>query len=565
MSRSRRRAPTTRVSSSPCTVSPAASRSREADATTVSTPLLGVLARPSGSRWVWKEPWGEARDGALDRCVSEGAHRGSAGAPLRATSPRDRRVHRTRARRGRAGEGVEVPASQGFRRSDLRAPGRGGAGHRGLGRADGKGMRSAETSRVSVRPLPVLAARAFLRLRQGYGGQVRGGGRAFSTGARGARGDEIRAPDPRLFRPEGHGGRYRASGGVRGDRAAHEARRPGRRPRGHGRDDARQRPGRGREDLRRLAAPRRQPGRPGAAAPRRVRLPRGRGRDAGVVKVRVFRVPSREARAHLQLLSRRSRSLFDGEASETAARALAEIRRGADRALARWRRRFDGVTGPPRAARKTARVSMEFRLAFDEALRRLTAFHRLQKTPGAILRIAGSSIEEKIVPLDSVGVYIPGGEAPYVSTALMTILPARIAGVPRIAVATPPAAYDGSAELRYALERLRVTEVYRMGGAHAIAALAVGTPSVPRVAKIVGPGNRFVTAAKRLVSGLVGIDGLAGPTEVAVYADASADPERVAADLLAQAEHDVEAAALLVTTSSRLAERVAAALARRLA
>jgi len=203
-------------------------------------------------------------------------------------------------------------------------------------------------------------------------------------------------------------------------------------------------------------------------------------------------------------------------------------------------------------------------VAFDEALRRLTAFHRLQKTPGAHLRIAGSSIEERILPLDSAGVYIPGGEAPYVSTALMTILPARIAGVPRIAVATPPAAYDSSAELRYALERLRVTEVYRMGGAHAIAALAVGTPSVPRVAKIVGPGNRFVTAAKRLVSGLVGIDGLAGPTEIAIFADGSADPERVAADLLAQAEHDVDAAALLVTTSSRLAARVAAALARRL-
>jgi histidinol dehydrogenase len=180
------------------------------------------------------------------------------------------------------------------------------------------------------------------------------------------------------------------------------------------------------------------------------------------------------------------------------------------------------------------------------------------------MRIAGSRIEERVVALDSAGVYIPGGEAPYVSTALMTILPARIAGVPRIAVATPPPAYDGSAELRYALDKLRVTEVYRMGGAHAIAALAVGTRSVPRVAKIVGPGNRFVTAAKRLVSGLVGIDGLAGPTEVAIFADASADAERVAADLLAQAEHDVEAAALLVTTSARLAERVGEALSRRL-
>ena len=282
------------------------------------------------------------------------------------------------------------------------------------------------------------------------------------------------------------------------------------------------------------------------------------------MKIRIFRIPSRQARAHLALLSRRSRSLFDGEASATAARALSEIRSGGDRALARWRRRYDGVEGPPRAVPKPAAVSREFRLAFDQALRRLTAFHRLQKTPGARLRVAGSRIEERIVPLDSAGIYIPGGEAPYVSTALMTILPARIAGVARIAVATPPAAYDRSPELRYALERLGVTEIYRMGGAHAIAALAVGTRSVPRVAKIVGPGNRFVTAAKRLVSGLVGIEGLAGPTEVAIFADASADPERVAADLLAQAEHDVEAAALLVTTSARLAGRVEASLARRL-
>ncbi len=282
------------------------------------------------------------------------------------------------------------------------------------------------------------------------------------------------------------------------------------------------------------------------------------------MNIRTFRIPSREAQAHLELLSRRSRSLFDGEATATARRALDEIRSGGDRALARWRKRYDGAEGSLRAARRTARVSREFRLAFEESVRRLTAFHRLQKTAGALLRIAGSRVEERIVPLDSAGVYIPGGAAPYVSTALMTILPARIAGVPRIAVATPPSAYDGSAELRYALEKLRVTEVYRMGGAHAIAALAVGTRSVPRVAKIVGPGNRFVTAAKRLVSGLVGIDGLAGPSEVAILADASADAERVAADLLAQAEHDADAAALLVTTSAPLADRVARALARRL-
>ena len=282
------------------------------------------------------------------------------------------------------------------------------------------------------------------------------------------------------------------------------------------------------------------------------------------MKIRSFRIPSAEAEAHLALLARRSRALFDGEAFRTAERALSEIRAGGDRALARWRRRYDGVRGPARAVRRPGRVGPDFRRAFEESVSRLTAFHSLQATPAARVTIAGSLLEERVFPLDSVGVYIPGGEAPYVSTALMTILPARLAGVPRIVVATPPAAYDGSDELRYVLSRLGVTEVYRMGGAHAIAALAVGTPSIAVVAKIVGPGNRFVTAAKRAVAGLVGIDGLAGPTEVAVFADGAADPERVAADLLAQAEHDFEAAAVLVTTSSRLGERVAAAIARRL-
>jgi histidinol dehydrogenase len=282
------------------------------------------------------------------------------------------------------------------------------------------------------------------------------------------------------------------------------------------------------------------------------------------VKIRSFRLPSRQAAEHLERLARRSRVLFDGEAAAVAERALSEIRRGGDRALDRWRKRFDRDSGRLRAAFGKPRVSAEFRAAFEKAFSRVTAFHSLQKNDGARWKIAGSLIEERVLPLDSVAVYVPGGEAPYVSTALMTILPAKIAGVPRIVAATPPSAWDGSAELRWALSRLGVSEVYRMGGAHAIAALAVGTASVPRVAKIVGPGNRFVTAAKRLVSGLVGIDGLAGPTEVAVFADGSADAERVAADLLAQAEHDISAAAMLVTTSAGLAIRVEAALTRRL-
>jgi histidinol dehydrogenase len=282
------------------------------------------------------------------------------------------------------------------------------------------------------------------------------------------------------------------------------------------------------------------------------------------MRIRTFRIPSPEAEAHLRRLAARGRVVFHGEAARVAERALSEIRRGGDPALARWRRRHDGVTGPPRAVRRPGRVSIEFRRAFEQSLSRVTLFHSRQATPAARVVTAGSRIEERVFPLDSVGVYIPGGRAIYVSTALMTILPARLAGVPRIAVATPPSAYDSSPELRYVLERLGVTEVYRMGGAHAIAALALGTGAVPPVACIVGPGNRFVAAAKRLVSGLVRIDGVTGPTEVAIYADGAADPESVAADLLAQAEHDRDAAAVLVTTSASLAERVEKAISRRL-
>ena len=274
--------------------------------------------------------------------------------------------------------------------------------------------------------------------------------------------------------------------------------------------------------------------------------------------IRTFDIPSREAERHLARLSRRARFLFDGPASRTAEQALVEIRAEGDLALARWRRRHDGVRGGVRAVFGRETVSRDFRRAFDESLRRLTAFHSRQAARGARWSDGGTVVAERVVPLDSVAAYVPGGEAVYVSTALMTILPAKIAGVRRVVVATPPAAWDGSAELRWALRRLEVDEVYRMGGAHAIAALAVGTAAIPSVAKICGPGNRWVTAAKRAVAGLAGIESLAGPTEVAIFADGAADPRRVAADLLAQAEHDSSAAAILVTTSRRLAAAVRA-------
>jgi histidinol dehydrogenase len=159
-------------------------------------------------------------------------------------------------------------------------------------------------------------------------------------------------------------------------------------------------------------------------------------------------------------------------------------------------------------------------------------------------------------PLASVGVYVPGGAAVYISSLLMAVVPARVAGVERIAVATPPRAFLSSPHLRYTLDRLDIREVYLMGGAHAIAALAHGTESVSAVDKIVGPGGRWVAAAKRKLYGVVDIDTIAGPSEIVVIADAHADADLVAADLLAQAEHDPDALAVLVTPSKSMAEKV---------
>jgi histidinol dehydrogenase len=168
----------------------------------------------------------------------------------------------------------------------------------------------------------------------------------------------------------------------------------------------------------------------------------------------------------------------------------------------------------------------------------------------------GVELVERRLPLARVACYVPGGRASYPSTAVMTVVPARVAGVPEVVVMTPPASWHANPALRYTLARLGVEEVWGMGGAHAVAALAYGTATVPRADKIVGPGNAWVTAAKRRVAGDVAIDGIAGPSEVVVVADGDADPGLVAADLLAQAEHDPRAAAILVTRDRRLARAV---------
>lgn len=236
-----------------------------------------------------------------------------------------------------------------------------------------------------------------------------------------------------------------------------------------------------------------------------------------------------------------------------------DVRRNGLGAVARWVRRFDGVSLTPRALLVDPRagappaVDATFARAFRLAVRRVTAYHRHQIVSGfRYTDSAGVTFTERAVPLESAGVYVPGGRAFYPSSLVMGVVPARVAGVPRVVVATPPRAWAASAELRWAAREMGVDRVLLAGGAAGIAGLVHVLDAV----KVVGPGNRWVAAAKQAVSSVVSIDLPAGPSEVLVLATAGARPPLVAADLLAQAEHDPDAVCLLLTTSRRLAESV---------
>ncbi len=265
------------------------------------------------------------------------------------------------------------------------------------------------------------------------------------------------------------------------------------------------------------------------------------------------------------------------EARETSvsvatAEILAAVREEGDEALCRLARRFDGVELGPESLRVSAeeleelasRLDSEDRRILEQARDRIAAFHERQAE--ASFRMAlphEAELEWRVFPVSSVGVYVPGGAAAYPSTVLMNTVPARVAGVPRIALATPPGALSRHPALAAAIRLAGVTEVYRVGGAQAIAAFAFGTGSIPKVRQVVGPGNAFVAEAKRQLAEVVGVDAVAGPSEVVVVADGSASPEWVAADLLAQAEHGSgDELAVLITTSETVALETAAAVAR---
>ena len=251
---------------------------------------------------------------------------------------------------------------------------------------------------------------------------------------------------------------------------------------------------------------------------------------------------------------------------------LADVRTRGDEALREYTRRFDGadlerfeVTAEElRAA--WDRVDGNFRETLRQAADNIRHFHEAQvhrdfcltDRPGVVLG-------QKVTPIERVGLYVPGGTASYPSSVLMNAIPARLAGVSEIIMVTPPAK-DGSVApaILTAARVAGVTAIYKMGGAQAVAALAYGTESVPKVDKIVGPGNIFVAAAKRRVYGIVDIDMIAGPSEILVLADAAANPAYVAADLLSQAEHDRLATAVLVCDSEALAGAVSAELERQI-
>jgi histidinol dehydrogenase len=257
--------------------------------------------------------------------------------------------------------------------------------------------------------------------------------------------------------------------------------------------------------------------------------------------------------------------------AEAVRRIIASVRERDDAALLDWNARIDGAALDALAVPEDAiaaapdTIPAEVAHALRLARARIEAFHRQQPVHGWIEAGAEGALGQLVRAVDSVGVYVAGGTAPLPSSLLMSVVPAQVAGVEEIVVCTPPGRGDGQVPpvILAAAAVCGIRKVIRVGGAQAIAALAYGTQSVPRVAKIVGPGNLFVTLAKQQVYGDVGIDGLPGPTETMVIADDSADPGLVAADLLAQAEHDVLASAILVTPSRALAEAVAVEVARR--
>ena len=290
--------------------------------------------------------------------------------------------------------------------------------------------------------------------------------------------------------------------------------------------------------------------------------------------MKIFKYPSAAAEKKLRSIVGREID-FRKKDVQTVTRILREIKKEGDAALIRYSRQFDApkmkieglkVTDKEMAAARK-KVGRTFMRALNRAASQIESFHRQQLPQSWIdTRREGALLGQMVHPVDAAGVYVPGakgGTTPLVSSVLMGAIPARIAGVPKVVMTTPPTTAGSVApELLVAAKKAGVDAVYKAGSAWAIGALAYGTETVPTVNVIVGPGNIYVTLAKKLVAGTVGIDMIAGPSEILVIADDTAEPEFVAADLLSQAEHDVLASAVLVTDSNEVAQAVKAAVER---
>lgn len=252
---------------------------------------------------------------------------------------------------------------------------------------------------------------------------------------------------------------------------------------------------------------------------------------------------------------------------------LKDVKKRGDEALLRYTERYDNVRFPlsqlevkgeeVKEARK--RIPPLFLKTLKKAGRRIRAFHEISKRRGKVRWIEkGIRIEQAVKPLERVGIYVPGGKASYPSTVLMAAIPAKVAGVGEIIVATPPRPEGISPAVLVAAEIAGVNQIFRIGGVQAIGALAYGTESVPKVDKIVGPGNRYVAMAKRLAYGAVDLDMVAGPSEVLIISDGTTPPAFAAADLISQAEHDEMALSILITSSETFAAKVKAEVERQL-
>jgi histidinol dehydrogenase len=283
----------------------------------------------------------------------------------------------------------------------------------------------------------------------------------------------------------------------------------------------------------------------------------------------IYNYPSLSAEKKLSDIVNRGLS-FKQKDYRAVSRILEDVRQNGDSAVIKYARRFDapGLTikkikvSANELSAASKKVDRTFVRALNRAAAQIDAFHRLQVQKSWInTDRPGTVLGQLVNPVDAAGLYVPGatgGKTPLVSTVLMTAIPAKIAGVAKIAMVTPSTRAGGvDPHLLVAAKKVGIDEIYKVGSAWAIGALAYGTQTIPKVDVIVGPGNIFVTLAKKIVAGTVGIDMIAGPSEVLIIADENARPEFAAADLLAQAEHDVLSSAVLITTSDKIAAAVA--------